>query len=204
MAGIGGAVFPGVIADRLVHHIPAVDDARELFLEMGHHLVDIAGQPGLQGFRVRNGLGLVIIFVEEPLGHIGVPDQHMAADPDAVLLRPGNHFVRSIVIHAGHAVFRFPGRLLVQEGVGLGFVCTGQGIEVAGQEFQEGPVVHILKTEGAAQFKSVGLRQGPERIVIRRDGAGCLRQAGQGKQADHQGKAQHKKAFHKRCSFFQR
>ena len=141
--------------------------------------------------------------MEEIFLHIGVPDEHMAADADVVLLRPGNHGVRTGIGHAGHAVFGGFAGIFVQQGIGLGFVAAGQGIEMTGQEVHKDRVSHIIVAERTAEFETVGLCQGPERFVILRDGTGLLSYGRERKQADDQRKRETKdfqKVIHRETS----
>ena len=114
--------------------------------------------------------------MEEPLGHIRVPHQHVPADMLSVRLAPGDHPVGVRIVHPGHSVLAPPGSVLVQQRIRLGFICAGQGIEMIVQEIHKYSIVHIPDSEGSAQSESIWFRKSIQRFIIirHRPGRFCL------------------------------
>jgi hypothetical protein len=78
----------GLRIDRLVHHVPAVDVAAEVLEDTG----DVDRDQAL-GFLPRIGAEVMLVHPPgQPLGRL--PDERVAADAHALLLRPGEHLVR--------------------------------------------------------------------------------------------------------------
>ena len=155
------------VADCLVHDIPAIDHSGKLFLKVADHLVNIAGQPFPVHFRIGKRFLFIVIFMEEPgILHHGIPDQHMAADGLPVLLAPGKHLVRIRIVHPGHPVFTAFAGILIQQRIGLRFICARQGVKVIVQKIHIGFVTHIKKAETPAQPETVGLRKGIQRLIF--------------------------------------
>ena len=200
-ARVPGQAFRVAVADGFVHHVPAVDDPGELFLEMGHDLVDVAFQAFAHRFPVRQRPELIVSLMEEPGGHVGVPHQHVTADADPVLLRPGDHFVRLHVVHAGHPVVVRLADGLVQQGIGLRFVGAGQGIEVRRHQVQVGRLLEVVIAEAAAEPEAVWFGQLVHGFVIGRGGSRFLSQGEDGEQAEGQRKRGAQDAVHESVPF---
>ena len=96
----------------------------------------------------------------------------MAADRLSVSLAPFEHLVCLGIIHAGHAVRTCLAKILLQKGIGFGFIGAGEGIEMVIQETHQDGVPHIPVAEGAAQPESVGFSELVQRLIIRRNRTG--------------------------------
>ena len=194
------AVFAAVVADGFIDDVPAVDDAGKFLFKMIDDPFNITGKAGTHRFLISDRLAHVIVFMEKPLGHISVPDKHMAPDADVVFLGPGDHGIRPGVAHAGHAVLGGFRRPFIQQGIGLGLIAAGQGVEMAGQEIHKYLVPHIIIAESTAELEPIRFSQFPHGIIIFRNSSGFLSEDGQGKKANQEDKKEGQKAFHEKES----
>ena len=153
---------------------------------MGDDLIDITGQPGPHCLLIRNGLTVVVALMEEPGGHIRIPDQNVSADADAVLLRPGDHFIRPGIVHAGHAVPALFGSCLIQQGICLGLIGAGKRVEMTADKVHIGGIPETVIAEAGAQPESVGLGEGTERIIVLGNRTGGFAESRQREAADRQ------------------
>ena len=127
---------------------------------MGDHLMDVISGAQAHGFPVGVGLFGIIIPAEKPVRHIGVPHQHMAPHPDIVFPGPADHHVCGAVVHHRHAVGAGKGSGVVQQGIGLGFVGAGDGIEMGLEVGKIGFVFHGPGGIDSAHFEAVLFGQG--------------------------------------------
>ena len=156
---VAGKGIAGTVTHGLVDHIPAVNGSGEFLLKMRDDLGDIGLQTGEEDFPGGNGLRTVIALMEEPVQHIGIPDQHMAPDADTVLPRPENHPIREGIIHPGHAVPAVPAGILIQERIGLGLVGAGGCIKLGRQQIEIRGIPELIRAETDADPEAGSFRQ---------------------------------------------
>ena len=203
MAGIRAIPFAGAVANGLVDHIPAENDPGIGFLKVGDHLLNVALGTGAGGLLIHIGAIGAVAFPEKPVAHIRIPHQHMAADFQAVLLRPFHHPVSLRVVHHRRAILGHLATDLVEQRVGLGFVGAGHRGKMALDEVHIGGIADSLMViiAGAHQ-ETIGLGQaGKGHIIILGFAAFAQRQPGGGQKGKAQGQQGGEQSFHWGASF---
>ena len=131
-----GRIELAAFADRFIHHVPAVHNAGKFLLKVGDDLRDVALQSLEHHLPADKRLACVVLLVEKPRRHIGIPHQHMPAHAEAILLRPSDHLVRRAKIHARHPVAAGAAFALVKQRVRLHLVRRRDAVAVRFQEVQ--------------------------------------------------------------------